>query len=66
MPRKPLTISIDPEVLKKFKKYCKKRDISMSRRIERYMKMELDSEKDRANVNFNIDFHQKKHNLDSE
>ena len=41
MSRKPLTISIEEEVLKEFKKYCGENDIIISKRIERYMREEL-------------------------
>jgi len=41
MARKPLTISIEEEILEKFKKYCLSNDINVSKRIERYMKEEL-------------------------
>ena len=45
MVRKPLTISIEEETLKEFKKYCEKNDIVLSKRIERYMKEELKKDK---------------------
>lgn len=45
MVRKQLTITIDEKVLDKFKKYCEKNDINMSKRIERYMRKELGFER---------------------
>lgn len=45
MSRKPLTISIEEEILKEFKKYCEDNDINLSKRIERYMKEELKKNK---------------------
>ncbi len=39
--RKQLTITVDKEILKKFKRYCQDNDINMSKRIERYMRGEL-------------------------
>ena len=39
--RKPLTISIEEDVLKKFKKYCEDEAINMSKKIEKYMNEEL-------------------------
>ena len=41
MARKPLTISIEEDVLKRFKEYCENSDINVSKRIERYMKKEI-------------------------
>ena len=41
MTRKPLTISIEEEILKKFKEYCEDEAINISRKIEKYMKEEL-------------------------
>jgi len=45
MARKPLTISIEKEVLKKFKQYCEDEAINLSRKIEKYMKEELKKKK---------------------
>lgn len=45
MSREPLTISIEEEILKEFKKYCEDNDINLSKRIERYMKEELKKNK---------------------
>ncbi len=45
MVRKPLTISIEKEVLKKFKQYCEDEAINLSRKIEKYMKEELKKKK---------------------
>ena len=41
MSRKQLTITIEENILKKFKKYCEDNDINMSKRIERYMKEDM-------------------------
>ena len=38
MTRQKLTITIDEKVLKKYKKYCEDNDVTISRRLERYMK----------------------------
>jgi hypothetical protein len=45
MVRKQITITIEEEILKKFKKYCEENDINMSKRIERYMKEDLEKSK---------------------
>jgi hypothetical protein len=44
MARKQLTITIE-EVLKKFKEHCEENDINISKRIERYMKKDLEKSK---------------------
>jgi len=41
MSRKPLTISIEENILKDFKEYCEEEAINMSKKIEKYMKKEL-------------------------
>ncbi len=45
MVRKQITITIDEEVLEEFKKHCEENDINMSKRIERYMKEDLEKSK---------------------
>lgn len=45
MVRKPLTISIEEDVLNKFKEYCEEESINMSKKIEKYMKKELEKKK---------------------
>lgn len=45
MSRKPLTISIEEEVLKDFKEYCEEEAINISKKIEKYMKEELEKKK---------------------
>jgi len=45
MVRKPLTISIEESVLKKFKQYCENEAINLSKKIEKYMKKELENKK---------------------
>ena len=42
MTRKPLTISIEESALKNFKEYCEDEAINMSKKIEKYMKQELE------------------------
>ena len=42
MTRKPLTISIEGNVLNDFKKYCEEEAINMSKKIEKYMRQELE------------------------
>jgi len=42
MTRKQFTITIDEETLKKYREYCKEKDINMSKRIERYMKKDME------------------------
>lgn len=42
MVRKPLTISVEECILREFKKYCENNDINLSKRIERYMRKELE------------------------
>ena len=44
MVRKPLTISVEEGILGEFKKYCKNNDINLSKRIERYMRKELEKD----------------------
>jgi hypothetical protein len=41
MVRKPLTISIEEEILKEFKEYCEEEAINISKKVEKYMKEEL-------------------------
>jgi len=41
MVRKPLTITIEEKILKEFKKYCEEEAINISRKIEKYIKKEL-------------------------
>ncbi len=45
MARKQITVTIDEVVLDKFKKMCDDNDINMSKRIERYMKKDLEVNK---------------------
>lgn len=45
MSRKPLTISIEEGILKNFKKYCEEEAINISKKIEKYMKQELENKK---------------------
>ena len=40
--RKQLTITVEEKVLEKFRKHCEENDINMSKRIERYMRKELE------------------------
>jgi len=42
MTRQKLTITIDEKTLKKYKEYCEKHDINLSRRLERYMKKDME------------------------
>jgi hypothetical protein len=42
MVRKQLTITIEEKLLKKYKKYCEENDVNMSKRIERYMKEDIE------------------------
>ncbi|MEA2036539.1 MAG: DUF6364 family protein [Nanoarchaeota archaeon] len=42
MTRKKLTITIDEKVLKKYKKYCEDNDVTISRRLERYMNKDME------------------------
>lgn len=41
MSRKQLSMTIDEQVLKKFKRFCEDQDINMSKRVERYMRKDL-------------------------
>ena len=41
MVKKKLTITIDEEVLGKYKKYCEDHDTVISKRVERFMKEEM-------------------------
>ena len=45
MTRKPLTISIEEEILKNFKRHCEEEAINMSKKIEKYMKQELENKR---------------------
>ena len=49
MPRKQFTITIDDKTLKEYRKYCQERDINMSKRIERYMKKDIEDESNTKN-----------------
>ena len=42
MARKQFTITIDEETLKKYREYCKENDVNMSKRIERYIKKDME------------------------
>lgn len=44
MKKKNLNIQIDIELLERYKKYCKKQDISMSREIREFIRQSLKSE----------------------
>jgi len=44
MGRKPISITIDETILKKWNQYCENNDINKSKRIERYMKQDLSQE----------------------
>jgi hypothetical protein len=39
--RKRLDVTIDEHLLKKFKQYCQKHDLNMSRTLEKHIKEEL-------------------------
>lgn len=41
MPRRQLSLTIDKEVLKRFRAYCENNDIVLSKRVERLMRREL-------------------------
>ena len=45
--RKRLDVTIDEQVLNKFKRYCKEKGLNMSRVIESYMKKEINNGRDR-------------------
>lgn len=42
MGRKTVALSLDEEVYEKYKKYCEERHIILSRKVEDFMKKELD------------------------
>jgi hypothetical protein len=42
MTRIKLTVSIEEKVLKRYKKYCEDNDVTISRRLERYMKKDME------------------------
>jgi len=44
MGRKTVALSIDEEIYKKYKKYCEKNSIILSRKVENFMKNELKRE----------------------
>ena len=41
MTRKKLTLTIDEEILEKYKKFCEDNDTIISRRLERFMKKDM-------------------------
>jgi len=41
MSRKQFTITIGEDILNRYRRYCGKKDINMSKRIERYMKKDM-------------------------
>lgn len=41
MGRKKLTITIDEKILKEYKKFCEENAINISRKIEQYIKKDL-------------------------
>jgi len=45
MGRKQITVTIDEAILKEFKKMCDENDVNMSKRIERYMKKDIETNK---------------------
>ncbi len=46
MAKKKVTLSIDSEVYDSYKKHCEENAIMLSKRIELFMKKELDDEKE--------------------
>jgi predicted urease superfamily metal-dependent hydrolase len=48
------TFNIDDEVYKQFSEYCKKQGISMSRRVENFIKEEVLKIKDKGGLKKNI------------
>ncbi len=42
MGRKTVALSLDEEVYEKYKKYCEERHIILSRKVEDFMKKELE------------------------
>ena len=43
MTRKKLTITIEEEILKKYKEFCEKHSINISRRIEKHIEKDMKS-----------------------
>ena len=43
--RKRIDITIDEHILKRFKEYCRRTGLNMSRLVERYIKKELEKER---------------------
>ncbi len=41
MPNKRITLSVDPEIYEKYKKYCDKKGLIISKQIENFMRREL-------------------------
>ncbi len=57
--RKNFTVSVDNEILTRFKEFCDANDINMSKRLERYMKDAVEKAlADAANINSNINLNQ--------
>ncbi|MEK6856946.1 MAG: hypothetical protein AABX49_02940 [Nanoarchaeota archaeon] len=44
MSRVQFTITIEESILGKYRKYCQDKDINMSKRVERYMKKEIEND----------------------
>ena len=41
MPNKKITLSVDSEIYEKYKKYCDKKGLIISKQIENFMRREL-------------------------
>ncbi|MBS3083708.1 hypothetical protein J4423_02795 [Candidatus Pacearchaeota archaeon] len=41
MVRKKLTLTIDEKILREYKEFCEKEGINISKRVEKYMKKDL-------------------------
>ena len=45
MSRVQFTVTIDDKTLERYRRYCREKDINMSKKIERYMKKEMEYDK---------------------
>lgn len=49
--QKRVTLSIDDSIYEEFQAFCKKNDLILSKRVERFMREELNGEKTSTEVN---------------
>lgn len=47
MSRKTFALSLDEEIYKKYKKYCEKKSLILSRKVDEFMKFELKKQEEK-------------------